>query len=1559
MFAGPSQPPGATANRSGKQEGPPIEEVTTEAVSFSALGDLKLRVLHSPWPTDNLPSKTGSLFSVASQAGIFAAAGPDALVIGKTDAARESMLTKAGSQDDGVKIFNPDITLQVPRLSQVYFSSDEKYLVICAETGGGLAVYDVQLLSQGNREPAFQISTEGIGIQSLIPNPLAASGHVFAIVLEDGKLMIADLQDRAFKNGPQGPVLKTEVSCASWSAKGKQLTAGLRDGTAVQMKPEGATVSSIPTPPQIGQVKSHVSSLLWLSNDAWLIFYNLIDGDANDPKVFLVTRAPNTQLYGFEQFSNPPLYLESQRGGAAHHYISRLRKYEPHFEDILFIASSESSDINIVACSSIPLSSDPVGQAATNKYTLVTMSDDSKRAAIPVSSLRPVSLGLAMDLSTKEKVKRPIPSEEALEQSPNPLPAIMSLSPDGWISAWYFVYKDAILQAKPFHGLVGAGAAQPNAAPSNPQNGSANALAGNQTTVAKTPAFGSGGGFMGSALPGASQSVWSSAQSGSAARTGGASFGQSGFTAAKPMAAPQTGPSTLVQNAPVFGQGASSKPAQGPAFGNTTASPFAAAAGNQSASPWASASSTKPAENSLFSQTASSQGGLFGTSNNDQSAFGKVGEQQVGFGWGQKPKPATGPGLPAQDSVGSTMTIGSSLDQPSGVENGQSAFGTPSLSNKTSDQSANQPQTNLKPQDEDTSMDQADNVFGKGIGRLQLGNEDTAQKQEPPVQEEAPLPPDPQTDKSRDAQPAASPASPRPSSKELEVGNMDSSLPEPAPGRSQTQTDQARDVQPAAPRESSQDAAQKKEQPIEEEAPAQNQTPEKHQLESTLPTPSSMFPSGGLLQNRKATNPPINFKPPAYTQKSPSPVRGERRRSQSPSKRNLQGTTPLAPSPAGAPVQPAASRMSSSSNITAVQQQQQQQSQQKAEAPKMRVNETLVWEGFPSEEDRDHINAQTELNEPVEPTKSIGNLIPKKPEASTGANLGVGTHMELLARSIDAMIDDTGRNARTIEAFIKYHSGYLHDGGREREHLSDDHEWSLGETEDLGALLRELNSRLESGRLENKAQKIRDLQSLFTELQRLRTRGKVQIERDIDRLTARDEASSVSSPSARSARLTNQQSTMLHDLRADFARVRQLIVKAEDAASLLRAKLAASSSRGGQGSPAGVRNHMPTLENTLNTVTKMSRMTERKRDEVDMVAAQLRRVERANKTASGLRNSITSNGEDFGLSQLSLGDSTRSMAGPPGHLARRSIAGGEDLHGSLARLSLGGGGAARQQRGRESHSPAAFATPPRKPNTRPQQSQRFDPRAFGKNSYDMISADATPSKQPSTPKNAGTSGKSATSPSPFSATSRRGDITPAMFGKKTMSWTSPTPQPQAPQQTNGAAAASPSPPKPNTSAKLASPDPAHASATSSPGTIRVPVSDSDSEEEEESDLEFHSPTPAPGTSVVESRKMVPQEQQFVRSSPSFTSVPMAMREGAEIAMLRGKDRQRHMSARAKLVERVADEDVDRVVRERERRRVVGGLVREALGRRKERLLLEDGDGGGGGGEGGADKGVET
>jgi len=137
------------------------------------------------------------------------------------------------------------------RVSQVAFSADEKYLAISAEVGGGLAVYDVQAIMQGNTQSAFELSTNGTSLRALIPNPTAEKAELFAVVTTNGQLMIANMKTRQLLNGPNGQVMKDGVSCVSWSTKGKQLVAGLGNGGGFQMTPEGEGKAEIPRPPAI------------------------------------------------------------------------------------------------------------------------------------------------------------------------------------------------------------------------------------------------------------------------------------------------------------------------------------------------------------------------------------------------------------------------------------------------------------------------------------------------------------------------------------------------------------------------------------------------------------------------------------------------------------------------------------------------------------------------------------------------------------------------------------------------------------------------------------------------------------------------------------------------------------------------------------------------------------------------------------------------------------------------------------------------------------------------------------------------------------------------------------------------------------------------------------------------------------------------------------------------------------------------------------------------------------------------------------------------------------
>lgn len=178
------------------------------------------------------------------------------VVVASTDLIRRSF-KQEGAGEGLTKSCQPELKLPMPmRISQLAFSADETYLVLSAENGGGLAVYEVAALLQGSTNSSFELSTNGQALRALVPNPTPEKGELFAVVTFDGNLMMANLKERSFVTGRNGQILKSGVSCISWSVRGKQLVAGLGDGTASQMTPEGEIKADIPGPPN-SESKAH------------------------------------------------------------------------------------------------------------------------------------------------------------------------------------------------------------------------------------------------------------------------------------------------------------------------------------------------------------------------------------------------------------------------------------------------------------------------------------------------------------------------------------------------------------------------------------------------------------------------------------------------------------------------------------------------------------------------------------------------------------------------------------------------------------------------------------------------------------------------------------------------------------------------------------------------------------------------------------------------------------------------------------------------------------------------------------------------------------------------------------------------------------------------------------------------------------------------------------------------------------------------------------------------------------------------------------------------------
>ncbi|KAK8049544.1 nucleoporin [Apiospora phragmitis] len=489
---GPAQGTGAGS----VNQGPDLELVSTETLGFlSIAGDAKVRFTSAWSPA---PAQNASLLTIASWKGLVAAAGPDGLTIATTENVRKAFSGPKDGDSD-FRSFNPELKLPLPtRICQLTFTSDENYLVLSAENGG-----------------------------------------------DKGNLLIADMKSKDFVAGKNGQILKDQVSCVAWSTKGKQLVAGLGDGTIQQMTPTGDLKATIPKPPSLNE-SFFVSFLAWIP--------------------------------------------------------------DPNLQDLLVVSSTATPDIGLMSRSKTPLTSEMDAAKITGVFTTTELADDSKRATLPMGESLDSGLpvGAALDLSSKEPVYKPIPTDE-MEQSAGPLPGYWVLNDEGVLSAWWIIYNESIRAGTTYRNLVAAEASAPAAAQPAQSNafgasstssgiqaqpntsspfGAANASAFGAPSSLSKPAFGGPSALRAKSSPWSSQSASSS--------TGGAAFGSSSFGGQPAASAPKFGTPSFGQqsgigakvspwatastatNTPAFGQSGSANAGIGSA---TSAAPFGSTAG--------------------------------------------------------------------------------------------------------------------------------------------------------------------------------------------------------------------------------------------------------------------------------------------------------------------------------------------------------------------------------------------------------------------------------------------------------------------------------------------------------------------------------------------------------------------------------------------------------------------------------------------------------------------------------------------------------------------------------------------------------------------------------------------------------------------------------------------------------------------------------------------------------------------------------------------------------------------------------------------------------------------
>ena len=317
---------------------------------------------------------------------------------------------------------------------------------------------------------------------------------------------------------------------------------------------------------------------------------------------------------------------------------------------------------------------------------MTEMSDDSRRAQLPYSlaGMGDTSpIGLALDLSSTNKVVRPIRGDE-MNESPTPLPALMILNNDGILASWWIIYNDSLRNGTIYPSLVAAaGSAQ-----SMQMSPAPAATAGPTFGAPSKPAFGAPSAFGSTSALSQGSSPWGSPSRGAPAFGSPSGLGAAGKTT------------------PAFGA---------PAFGATSTPAFGSSGlpGNRS-SHWASTktASTTPAfgqsaglgkPTSIFGSAAPTSGtppssGGFGKFAS-QGGFAAAAQNTSGSIFGSKPASNAFGAASVQSASNNTGAFGSfggQSDQKEGSASSGFVLGSTFKADSTAQEPAQEPANETK-----------------------------------------------------------------------------------------------------------------------------------------------------------------------------------------------------------------------------------------------------------------------------------------------------------------------------------------------------------------------------------------------------------------------------------------------------------------------------------------------------------------------------------------------------------------------------------------------------------------------------------------------------------------------------------------------------------------------------------------------------------------------------------------------------------------------------------------------------------------------------------------------
>jgi nucleoporin NUP159 len=257
-------------------------------------------------------------------------------------------------------------------------------------------------------------------------------------------------------------------------------------------------------------------------------------------------------------------------------------------------------------------------------------------------------------------------------------------------------------------------------------------------------------------------------------------------------------------------------------------------------------------------------------------------------------------------------------------------------------------------------------------------------------------------------------------------------------------------------------------------------------------------------------------------------------------------------------------------------------------------------------EDQEDERIRAQLAQEIEPSRTLDDFVAHQKYTGTSEKTGHAAQIEAIYKDINGMVDALGWNARSIKSFTTYHKQPQSGHKVDRQTLEDveadgkDGAWyeqfALSEIRDLQDLEDKLSQELDEGRIQNVHDKLVQLRRLILEKAKLMTRIN-----DIRRqIINRKDPEKVES--TRKAALPKELADTQKALRADYAKLLTLLSQAEEAAILLRSRIASHSAS------AGNTTAVPSMDAVKKTIIKMTALAERRNNDIALLESQMRRV---------------------------------------------------------------------------------------------------------------------------------------------------------------------------------------------------------------------------------------------------------------------------------------------------------------------------------------------------------------